>query len=467
LDFQELEKSLLLGQQALADSRFAEAARRFDDIRQAVPGEVGLCQMAAQAWRLAGDVPRERAAWLGAFAGREGCETERLFDIGSGLLLSGAPFEAKICLEAVVRSRPRDSAAIGALAAACRSTGDLAEAYRLVRQALVISPRSPTLCLTAAQIRHCQGNLADSHRWLDKAERLRPDHGPTKLQRGLTWLMGGPCTAGWAGFEHRGLPTCPTAARPWHGEPLAGQSIAVLAEQGLGDLFHFLRFVPELTARGAAQVIVEAPTSTHRLLELNGFRAVAPGHLPPTDWHVPILSLPHRLGTDGLYEADRVPYLRSDAPRSEISPQATPRRRRFGVTWQGNPAFLATALRDLDPALLPPLADAIDADWISLQVDQAPPEGFARPDVELRNWLDTAQLLTTLDAVVSVDTAIAHLAGALGLPTLVLLPYSPDWRWGLTSETTRWYPTATLLRQPRPRDWAAVIDHLIDRLRAL
>lgn len=464
MDFRNLENNLIAGQQALAAGQYAEAARLFDAIREAVPGEVGICQMAAQAWRLAGDVPRERAAWLDAYNERERLDVPGLFDIGSGLLLAGAPFEAKVCLEAVARARPRDSAAIGALAAACRSTGHLMEAYRLIRQGLAISPRSATLCLTAAQIRHCQGELADAHRWLDKAEQLRPNHGPTRLQRGLSWLLEGPRAAGWAGFEERGLPVCPTPARPWHGEPLAGQSIVVLAEQGLGDLFHFLRFVPHLVHRGAVRVVVEAPASTHRLLEANGFEVVAPGNLPTTDWYVPLLSLPHRLGTDRSYGDERVPYLTIGSRPAE--PSAKMGRRRYGITWQGNPAFLATALRDLDPALVPGLADAVEADWISLQVDAVPPAGFVPPDRELRDWMDTAHLLSTLDAVISVDTAIAHLAGALGLPTVVLLPYSPDWRWGLASDRTRWYPTATLLRQPHPRDWSAVIDRLTERLRA-
>jgi hypothetical protein len=451
-----LENVLASGQTALEEGRHAEAAQAFDQVRAAIPDNVTVCQMAAQAWRLARDTVRERDAWRGAYAVRQAVDIPTLFEIGSGLLLSGAPFEARECLETVAAARARDSAALGALAAACRSTGHLPEAWRLVTKALALSPRSPTLCLTAAQIRHSQGNLADAHRWLDKAEKLRPSHGPTKLQRGLTWLLSGPSAAGWEGFEARGLPACPTGARPWHGEPLTGQSIVVLAEQGLGDLFHFLRFIPLLHDRGATRVVIEAPPSTHRLLIANGFTIVSPGALPETDWYVPLLSLPHRLGTDSDHHWPGKPYL-SVGSASEAVGQPSASRPRFGVSWKGNPAFLATALRDLDSHYLPALSGVADAEWLSLQIDEPCPPEFSGMAGPIGDWLDTARGLHSLDCVISIDTAVAHLAGAMGLPTLVLLPYSPDWRWGMTGDRTPWYPTARLVRQQAPRDWPSAI----------
>jgi tetratricopeptide (TPR) repeat protein len=447
----------------MESGRYIDAAEAFEWLRLAHPEEVTFHQMAANAWKLAGDTVKERASWLGAFALRQNLDTPTLYAIGGGLLQAGAPFEAVACLEIVGKARPKDGSALGALAGALRASGELDRAWSLISRALSLSPRSATLCLTAAQIRHSQGDLVEAHRWLDKADRIRPNHGPTQLQRGMTWLLGGPCAAGWAGFEERGLPTCPTSARSWYGEPLTGQSILVLAEQGAGDLFHFLRFVPLLALRGAGRVVVEAPESFRRLLEQNGFEVAAPDRLPATDWYVPVLSLPHRLETDRSYGNERMPYLITGANREPSGLNRT-RRRRYGVAWRGNPAFLATALRDLDPGLLPRFPHAVQADWISLQVDLPPPDGFVRPVADPRDWLDTARLLETLDAVISVDTAIAHLAGALGLPTLVLLPFSPDWRWGLREGSTRWYPSATLVRQSRPRDWQPVLDQVVSIL---
>ena len=454
-----LEQHLATGRQALEEERYREAALSFAAVVTLLPSEWSIWQMAAQAWNLAGDRVREREAWRGAYAHWAGEDVRNLFGIGAGLLQCGAPFEATTCLERVAAALPRDSSALGALAAAYRSSGQLTRAWRTIQRALTISPRSPTLCLTAAQIRHAQGNLADAHRWLDKADRLRPNHGPTQLQRGLTTLLAGPSAPGWAGFEERGLPSCHSGGAPWRGESLTGASIVVLAEQGVGDLFHFLRFIPVLADRGPASLIVEAHGSTHALLERNGLTVVNPGNAPKTDWCVPVLSLPHVLGIDGDYVTNRFPYVvTGDLPSpSRRRPSGRPR---IGVTWKGNPGFLATALRDFNFALLPELSSLMDAEWISLQLDEPVPEGFQNAGVRSPDWLETARLLESLDCVISVDTAIAHLAGAMGLSPIVLLPYSPDWRWGLASATTAWYPGMQLIRQAAPNEWRSVLPEL-------
>jgi hypothetical protein len=144
------------------------------------------------------------------------------------------------------------------------------------------------------------------------------------------------------------------------------------------------------------------------------------------------------------------------------TPASTSDRRRIGVVWQGNPAFLATSLRDFDRSLLPQLLDLPDVAWVSLQYGASDPTGLERLEMPQlsSNWLDTAILLSHLDAVVTVDTGIAHLAGAMGRPTFVLLPFSPDWRWGLGTDTTPWYPSVRLIRQRAPRDWASTIAPL-------
>jgi hypothetical protein len=301
-------------------------------------------------------------------------------------------------------------------------------------------------------------------------EAVRPAHGPTRLQRALTSLLGGPTAEGWADFEYRGLPTPPaTGAAPWQGESLAGQSILVTAEQGQGDNFHFVRYVPELTARGAARVVVECHPGAQSLFAASGFDAVAKGEAPATDWYVPMLSLPHWLGRGADVASGGIPYLRTgtDRPASHSKPRGVVRRR-LGLVWQGNPEFLATTLRDFDPTLLPALLDIPGIDWIWMQYGAAPPiehERLAIPTLS-SSWLETATLLETLDGLVSVDTGLAHLSGALGLPTYVLLPYSPDWRWGLGSAHTPWYPSATLIRQKNPNDWCTVIDQLASLLMA-
>jgi hypothetical protein len=352
-----------------------------------------------------------------------------------------------------------------------------------VQRALAIAPAQPAFLLTAAQVRHALGDLSGARRWLDAAARLRPGHAPTQLQRAYTALLHGPSAAGWEFFESRALPTPATNARAWHGESLDGASILVAAEQGMGDLLQFVRFVPELAARGAVRVVVECHAGMVSLLAASGIEAVPRGATPETDWYVPTLSLPNRLGLTTDVGGSRVPYLlpelasraalERDARRTATTATATGAantapavKRRLGVVWLGNPAFLATTLRDFDVSLLPELLAIPDIDWISLQLGEASPTSYAgleRPTLS-SSWLETARLLATLDGLVTVDTGMAHLAGAMGVLTWVLLPAAPDWRWGLGTDTTPWYPSHRLLRQKTPNDWRSVVKALREAL---
>ncbi len=467
----EIEAWLVAGQTALDAGHHVEAAALFTRVQDALPGEMTAALMVANAWRLAGDTVAVRDALLSVFrhatdastgsASIESADVTAIYEFGAALLDAGAPHEARQLFERVVRKRPKDPAALGALAGATRADGDPQRAWPIVQRAMAIAPKQPALLLTAAQIRHALGDLTRARYWLDRAEAVRPAHGPTRLQRALTSLLAGPSADGWADFEYRGLPTPPsTGASAWQGEPLEGQSILITAEQGQGDNFQFVRYVAELSRRGASRLLVECHAGALSLFVASGFDAVAKGEAPVTDWYVPMLSLPHRLGVGADVASGSIPYLHTgaDAPQTVSASE----RRRIGVVWQGNPAFLATTLRDFDPALLPRLLDVPGVEWVSLQYGVAisdVPDQFEKPQLS-SNWLDTALLLQRLDAIVTVDTGIAHLAGAMGIPTFILLPFTPDWRWGLGADTTPWYPTVRLIRQRAPRDWASVVEVL-------
>lgn len=472
----DIEAWLVAGQTALDAGHHAEAAAAFSRVQDALPSEITAALMVANAWRLAGNSVAVRHALLSVFhqatdaasgpASIDGADVTAIYELGAALLDAGAPSEARQLFERVVRKRPKDPAALGALAGATRADGDPQRAWPIVQRAMAIAPKQPALLLTAAQIRHALGDLTRARYWLDRAEAVRPAHGPTRLQRALTSLLAGPSAEGWADFEYRGLPTPPaTGAAAWHGESLEGQSILVTAEQGQGDNFQFVRYAAELSRRGASRVLVECHPSAWSLFAASGFDAVAKGEAPDTDWYVPMLSLPHWLGAGADVASERIPYLRTGvapAPRSDRS------RRRVGVVWQGNPAFLATMLRDFDQTLLPRLLDIQHVEWVSLQygvTGDALPTRVIKPALS-HNWLNTAVLLNDLDAIVCVDTGIAHLAGAMGIPAFILLPFSPDWRWGLGSDVTPWYPAARLIRQRAPRDWTSVIEALARALGA-
>jgi len=473
----DIEAWLVAGQTALDAGRHADAADAFMRVQEALPREITAALMVANAWRLAGNTVAVRDALLSVFhhatdtspgpASIDDADVTAIYELGAALLDAGAPSEARQLFERVVRKRPKDPAALGALAGATRADGDPQRAWPIVQRAMAIAPKQPALLLTAAQIRHALGDLTRARYWLDRAEAARPAHGPTRLQRALTSLLSGPSADGWADFEHRGLPTSPaTGATAWHGEPLEGRSILVTAEQGQGDNFQFVRYVAELSRRGATRVAVECHASAWSLFVASGFDAVRKGEAPTTDLYVPMLSLPHWLGTGADVASGGIPYLHTGAA---ATPRSTSGRRRVGVVWQGNPAFLATTLRDFDVSLLPQLLDVADVEWVSLQygaTDATRHDRLSTPQLSA-NWLDTAILLSGLDAIVSVDTGIAHLAGAMGIPTLLLLPFTPDWRWGLGTDRSPWYPSARLIRQRAPRDWASTIAPLHAALAAV
>ena len=460
-DLAQLAEWLTAGQEALDSERFRDAATAFAQAARALPTEWSLHQMTANAWRLAGDIVRAREQLQVAFAEARPTEVEGLFALGSALLDSGAPTEARQCFDQVVAQRPRDPAALAALASARRADGDPEGAWPLIPRALTLAHKMPALFLTAAQIRHALGDTAGARQWLAKAEKIRPGHHLQQVQLAFSHLIEGASAPGWAAFEARGLPALPAGARDWHGEPLEGQTIAVVMEQGLGDLFHFVRYVRRLEARGPARVVVECPASTVSLLVASGFDAVPVGQLPPTDWAVPLLSLPHRLGSDADVASELVPYLHT----STSTPPRPIRdgRPRVGLVYKGNPAFLSTRLRDLQASDMYSVLGIPEVHWVWLQFGEAlpaPPPSLAEAPPLTADWLDTAHLLETLDAVVSVDTAIAHLAGAMGVRTFVLAPHAPDWRWGLDAATSVWYPSVTLVRQLAPADWSGAIASL-------
>jgi hypothetical protein len=289
----------------------------------------------------------------------------------------------------------------------------------------------------------------------------------------LAHLLSGDLATGFALYEARfGDPRLRTPPRPlpyprWSGtEPLAGQRILLHAEQGLGDTLQFARYVPLVAARGAT-VVLEAPAPLAGLLgQLDGVTAVVArgGPLPDVDWHCPLGSLPLAFGTTLASIPAGVPYLRAE-PGDVAGWRAAPgdRRPRVGLVWAGNPRHRNDRRRSLPLAALAPLARG---PWqlVGLQKDIGLDDaqrlaGWQAIDAgpRLRDFAATAAALTALDLVVTVDTAVAHLAGALGRPAWVLLPYAPDWRWLLGRADSPWYPTLRLFRQPRPGDWASVV----------
>ncbi|MFP3504611.1 tetratricopeptide repeat protein [Burkholderia sp. SIMBA_062] len=313
---------------------------------------------------------------------------------------------------------------------------------------------------------------------------IDPDYVLAHCMRAFLCLSIGDFEAGWAEYEWRWRDTQLDASRRtfaqprWtHGMPLDGKTILLYPEQGLGDTLQFCRYVPLVKALGA-RVVLEAPVELKTLFAtLDGVDTlVARGEpLPPFDLHCPLLSLPLEFRTDLTSIPASVPYLAADPARvagwrDRLGASTRPR---IGLVWSGNPLHLNDRNRSMTLADLLPLFDD-RYEWISLQKvvrDEDRPllDASAVRFVgdELADFADTAALTALMDGIVSVDTSVAHLAGALGRPLALMIPHTPDFRWLLERDDSLWYPSARLFRQPEGGQWAPVVERIAAELPAL
>jgi hypothetical protein len=292
-------------------------------------------------------------------------------------------------------------------------------------------------------------------------------------------LLRGDFEAGWYEYEWRWRSSdlagrAPAGAR-WLGDELAGRRLVLHAEQGLGDTIQLARYA-QLLARAGANLTLVAPRPLVRLLSasLGGMRVVGDDEPAPAgDLHCPLFTLPLLFTTSEETIPAQVGYLR--APRAEAAKWAARlgggRSLKVGVAWAGNPRHDNDHNRSIAPTQLAPLLAVDGVSWVSLQVGPPAqgeaPSGWIDAAAHIEDFLDTAAAITALDLVISIDSAVAHLAGAIGVPTWVLLPVGCDWRWRLEGEASAWYPTMRLFRQRTYGDWAPVLAQAAEALRGL
>jgi len=248
-------------------------------------------------------------------------------------------------------------------------------------------------------------------------------------------------------------------------------------EQGFGDTIQFVRYAPLVAARGARVVVACHALLTDLLRSIKGVQVIGTDEPPPAfDYHTPMMSLPRAFETRLDTIPASVPYLfaqpaRLEAWRRRLAARGA--RQRIGLVWAGNPKYPRDRARSCAVERLAPLLMLRDCMFYSLQkgataaeVVKLDPSGERVLDYsgELESFADTAALIGALDLVISVDTAVAHLAGALGKPVWILLPFAPDWRWLQEREDSPWYPTARLFRQPRRGDWDSVLERVAAEL---
>ncbi len=333
------------------------------------------------------------------------------------------------------------------------------------------------LGLTLAQLgRHDEA--LDAYRTAVAAD---PMHANGHVGVALQTLLRGNFADGWFEYLWRWrssqLSPLRIAAPAWQGDAAAGRQILLVAEQGLGDTIHFCRYAAVLRDAGAkVSLMVQRPLV--RLLSTNlPWAAVVeekPQH-PACEIYCPLLTVPLLLGTTPETIPAAIPYLRAPpelaaAWQRDLSERP---RLRVGITWAGSPKHVNDHNRSLPLATLAPLFAIDGITWVSLQVGPRASEAATAPvrlidpSARLGDFLDTAALVAQLDLVISVDTAVAHLAGAMGVPVWLLLPVGNDWRWQLDREDTQWYPTVRLFRQQAYGAWQPVVARVSDALSGL
>ncbi len=400
---------------------------------------------------------------------------------GAALARLGEPGRALAEFDAALALHPANPGALYNRGTALGALGRHAEAVAAFDRALALVPRYAAALYNrglSLQSLNRHREAIDSFR---KTREVHPDHGDAAFGEAASLLTLGDYGAGFAVYEARwmrsGMSGKSRFRQPlWLGEsPLAGRTILLHAEQGLGDTIQFARYAP-LLARAGARVVLEAQPELKTLLAgLDGVSGViARGEsLPAFDLHCPLASLPLAWKTELASVPADIPYLRVGEaalaawrPRLEQLPG-----RKVALAWAGRASHANDANRSIDLALLEPLFSLPGMSFVSIQRELRPrdAERLAAARVthlgdDLHDFTDTAAVLAACDLTVCVDTSVAHLAGALGRPLWVLLPFQPDWRWTLNAERTPWYPAARLFRQPAPGDWDSVCNQLREAL---
>jgi tetratricopeptide (TPR) repeat protein len=376
-------------------------------------------------------------------------------------------------IEKAIEGRPSDSRMHSNCGEAYRRLGDLDRACLFIRRALELDPQNADAWCNHGSVCRELGLLDEAVSAYRHAISIQSDHSNAHYNLGLALLVTGNFSEGWQEYEYRWKAVSHLKPREytqplWKGQDLGQKIILVYHEQGHGDTLQFVRYLPQLTNLGA-KVILECPPSFHRLFQcVPGIECRSFGSdINDFDYHIPLLSLPATFNTTMETIPHAVSYLWAQADDLSLWQERTSQDNstcRIGICWAGNPHHINDRNRSCRLSLFAPLAGIKGATFYSLQKDEAasqakhPPAGMKIIDFtdRLKDWADTAALIQTLDLIVTVDTAIAHLAGALGRPVWMLVPFDPDWRWLLARCDSPWYPTMRLFRQPERRKWAAV-----------
>lgn len=395
-----------------------------------------------------------------------------LFAKGSALQALERHAEALVALDCALTLRVDHLAARAARATSLANLGRFDEGFADIDAALARQPERADHWARRGYVLGVMNRDAEAVVAYDQALNLAPNDADAAYARADALLAQGDFVRGFEAYEARwrvrGAPAFPAGDAPvWMGaEPIDGKSVLVQGEQGYGDLFQFCRLASALADRGARVLVQERPRTLALLRRLRGVEVIdARAPTPITDYRTPLMSLPLALGLRPETIPDALGYL--SAPTERVAHWATQlgsaHKRRVGVCWAGARGKGARQFwRKLDDAALAHLLDA-EVEFVSLQFDALAEAGLLNArgvrdfGAAIADFAELAALIANLDLVITVDTGVAHLAGALGKPAWIMLPYHCDWRWMRGRDDTPWYRHARLFRQQRFGDWTNVV----------
>jgi Flp pilus assembly protein TadD len=385
------------------------------------------------------------------------------FARGTALNALGQPGAARGSLEQAIALSPSHAPSWLNLANALMDMDELEAAEAHCLTALRLDPSLAETYASLGYLRTIQGRLSDAMASCEAAIRLRPMFAHAHWNLATAALLAGDLPRGFREYEwrkrhdrfRRDFVDLPGPV--WDGSDPAGQTILVHAEQGFGDTIQFARFLRLLVQRSARVILSCDPGLVSLLGTMPGVSAVSKaGPQPRYDAWIDQMSLPHAFGTtlETIPAADG--YLAADPIKVAAWKQRLPAGRLVGMTWSGNAAHSNDRRRSIPAQAWESLLARSDFSFVNLGLEAGPP-GVLNFGSHLTNYAETAALIANLDLVISVDTSVVHLAGALGRPAWVLLPHAPDWRWLLDREDTPWYRSVRLFRQAERGDWVGVL----------
>lgn len=397
--------------------------------------------------------------------------------LGQVLRQTGHLDEALTIFQEIAERQPEEPRAAGGIVEVLLRRGELDAALTLAEETVLRHPRGGLSWLDLGTVLEKLGQTEVACSAYRKGIDLLPDQPALHFNLGNQLLLLGRFEEGWQEYEWRtrlaiwGVNA--VNCMSWSGQPLKGKTLLIKAEQGMGDMIQFVRLVPMIEKQGG-KIMLECQPELVRLFQSVGgidrLTSKPYSESEQPDVHIPLLSLPKLLGIQLENIPANIPYL---APPAELV-DGWKRRliadsgMRVGIAWSGNPQHIDDGNRSCPPELLAPLLAVQGATFYSVQKEgTSAAAGIKDLSSEWGDFADTASFMQMLDLVITVDTAAAHLAGALGIPVWTLLPFAPDWRWLLDRSDSPWYPSMRLFRQPRPRAWGPVISEVASELAKL